>query len=227
MCVLRSHATHAAIQYVVRMKRLLTTLALVGILASCGGDSDSSTDTVAPVADATTTMAPATSAPAETAPTTVIATTTTVPADTTVISFECQLGASYATCAPELTLKNDATGCPTPKPDNANPTNISILPCEYGFWVLMAEEELARQGYAVIADGYYASTEVAEVKRAQTVHGVAVDGQIGPTSWTAIMAGFDCSAPDAEQAPILQGTDECFGDSNGDGFYSPGDMIPD
>jgi peptidoglycan hydrolase-like protein with peptidoglycan-binding domain len=207
------------------MKRLLTTFAIVGILASCGGDSDSSTETAAPVADVTTTMAPATTVPAETTPTTVSA--TTVPADTTVISFECQLGAPYSTCAPELTPKNDATGCPTPKPDNANPTTISILPCEYGFWVLMAEEELVRQGYAVIADGYYASTEVAEVKRAQTVHGVAVDGQIGPSSWVAIMAGFDCSASDAEQAPLLQGTDECFGDLNGDGFYSPGDMIPD
>ena len=200
-------------------------------LVACGGGSSSltSTATGTDAADSTT-QAPTPSTPVGGTPTTspsiaattIAATATTTP---TILSTECLLSVGEGQCAQELALYAD-DGCPNPKADDLNATRTAILPCEYGFWVLMAEEELARQGYAVTADGYYSSGEIPAVKKAQADGGVDADGQIGPATWQAVMVGLHCDAPDDIKAPILQG-DSCWGDINGDGMYDPGDLIPD
>lgn len=125
----------------------------------------------------------------------------------------------------ELAQFNDA-GCPNPKADDTFATRTAILPCEYGYWVYLAESELARQGYPVRADGYYSSAEIPVVKEAQDDWGVEADGQIGPATWTTVMDGLRCDAPVAIQPPILQSMG-CSADSNSDGYYDPGDYIPD
>ena len=209
----------------------LMVLAVFGVaLVSCGGDSSSSetsggdtavtTETAS--ADPTTTVA--SDASGSTTSLAAPSTTATTLAPK-VLRTECLLPLGESDCMKEVELFEDA-GCPNPKADDLMATRTAILPCEYGFWVLMAEDELARQGYAVSADGYYSSTEIPAVKKAQADAGVEADGQIGPATWDAVMIGLHCDAPADVRAPILEG-DLCWGDMNGNRMYDPGDMLPD
>lgn len=213
------------------MKKLVA-LSVFGLaLVACGGGSSSITSkSVGTEAVQATTQSPETAAPAgNTTTISPSAPSTTTPAAPTtapkVLSTECLLAIGENECAQTLTLYEDA-GCPNPKADDINATRTAIMPCEYGYWVVIAEQELARQGYAVTADGYYSSTEIPAVQQAQSDAGVEADGQIGPATWRAVMVGLHCDAPDAIKAPILQG-EMCWGDMNGDGMYDPGDLIPD
>ena len=211
------------------------------ILAACGGSGadvlrsndsqvEQSDPTEVPTSDPDVTLIPLTQTP--TSVTTALPTTSTATAPTTTAAPElreqvCMMSDYDGNCALPLDIYEDA-GCPRITADDlmSYPVRIAVMPCEYGFWVMIAELELARRGYAVTADGYYSSFEVPAVQRAQTDGGVEADGQIGPATWNAVMEAYQCDAPLSIRYDLLV-DDDCFYDSNGDGMWAPGDLIPD
>ena len=126
-------------------------------------------------------------------------------------------------CANSVTIFADP-GCPTPKEGKLY--EYAVYPCTYSYWVLVAESELSDLGYPVTVDGYYRSTEVEAVKSAQTDFGLTVDGQIGPASWMTMFKELDCRSFDRRTGQPYE-LQFCYDDWNNDGFYGPGDLIPD
>jgi len=126
-------------------------------------------------------------------------------------------------CANSVSIYADP-GCPAPKEGELY--EYAIYPCTYSFWVLVAETELVDMGYLVEADGYYRSTEIEIVKRAQSDFGVTADGRIGRESWKTMFASLDCRTFDLATGEPSN-LEFCYDDWNNDGFYGPGDLIPD
>jgi Putative peptidoglycan binding domain len=222
------------------MKRLPLIAAAVLTFAGCGSGSPTFLSTSSNPASAPTeslatesSMIPTTIAeltPSSTAPV-AAPPTSTAAAPTTTVSRNVRATVclySYdGQCYETLEILDDP-GCPQIKEDelSPNPVRIAVMPCEYGFWVRVAETELARQRYNVTPDGYYSSAEVDAVKLAQYDRGVEADGEIGPATWNAVMDAYQCDAPLSIRISLLN-DDDCYVDVNGDGMWAPGDLIPD
>lgn len=126
-------------------------------------------------------------------------------------------------CAGSVTIYPDPD-CPNPR--QMNLYAYQVFPCTYGYWVLTAETELRELGYPVTVDGYFRSTEIEFVKRAQADYGLAPDGLIGEQSWKRLFSSLDCRGFDPRTGTPTT-LEFCYRDLNNDGFYGPGDLIPD
>jgi len=103
-----------------------------------------------------------------------------------------------------------------------NDDRFPLRPCDYGIWHYYFETAMTEEGYAVVADGYYDSTEVNIVKEFQRTFGLITDGLVGPQTWGAAIPSSVCSP----NLVIREDNYACYEDRNGDGVYGPGDIIP-
>lgn len=69
-------------------------------------------------------------------------------------------------------------------------TRYPLRPCQFGHYIGRVRQQLAEQGYAVDGTGAFfnAPTEAA-VRAFQADAGLAVDGLVGPDTWSALYAG--------------------------------------
>lgn len=103
--------------------------------------------------------------------------------------------------------------------DPSYATAFSLEPCEYGWWVAYAEQRLSSRGFAVTVDGYYDHDERDAVVGFQRAAGLDADAFIGPATWRALF-------PDQRTCPVGDGTVWVCGDTNEDGIFGPGDIVP-
>jgi hypothetical protein len=109
---------------------------------------------------------------------------------------------------------------PTEECANYRPPSDQKLPlkkCDYGLWVarlMTALDEIdGNSSEANTESALYDSALEERVRVLQTARGLEADGLAGSNTWREL---FGAISPDME-----------FYDSNGDGMFSPGDMIPD
>jgi hypothetical protein len=109
--------------------------------------------------------------------------------------------------------------CPNPV---RNDSQFPLRQCQYGIWILYFELSVSELGYGLVADGYYDASEITIIKQLQRDFKLNPDGLIGPRTWGAAQPFSVCTP----QARALSETGSCTEDSNNDGVYGPGDIVP-
>jgi murein L,D-transpeptidase YcbB/YkuD len=138
---------------------------------------------------------PATSAPADdTLSTTTAAPTTTTAAPTTTTAPPSSASASSAPATPQ----SDRPVCRSYTPTNDYHLDI----CDSGAAVRLVQERLrAAVDSTLKVDGYFGPGTRAAVRTFQRMHGLAVDGQVGPATWAVLVP--DAPGADLDDSGIV------------------------
>lgn len=135
---------------------------------------------------------------------------------------ETVVPASFTTCiesvGEECTFLTTVEFDPSCTFDPIYVLGFSLEACEISWWIAYAERELSSQGFDMIFDGYYSPDEVSAVKKFQQANGLEADGYIGPATWRALFPDQQLCSPAPDEWVC--------GDTNEDGVFGPGDIVP-